>query len=338
MFRTTCSLLGKIVRSDGFGGVGQDMAHKYGGPWSEIKLDAVEYYLQCYAKALTWAKMDLWYIDAFAGSGDREAERQVGGIFEGREMETVIETLDGSARRGLKIEPPFKHFIFIEKDPERAAALESVRVDWPNAEIQVLRGDANDELLEIIGKAPWTSKSRSRSRGVVFLDPFSMQVDWSTLEALSQTECLDIWFLFNVAAVTRQLAHDYAGIGNKESMLDRVLSPRWRELYAMQPENPSGQTDIFAGLFDAPPKQSTVRRIVSKKQIDQWFEGLLRETFAFVSESLPIMTPHSGHTFSLFLAVANPDPKATELAEKFVRYVNRKYAPKPQASRRRSGR
>jgi len=51
--------------------------------------------------------MDLWYIDAFAGSGDREAERQVGGIFEGREIETVIETLDGSARRALKIEPPF---------------------------------------------------------------------------------------------------------------------------------------------------------------------------------------------------------------------------------------
>ncbi|RWO32362.1 MAG: three-Cys-motif partner protein TcmP [Mesorhizobium sp.] len=231
-----------------------------------------------------------------------------GGIFDGREIETIIETLDGSDRRGLKIEPPFKHFIFIEKDPERAAARESVRFDWPNAEIQVLRGNANDELLEIIGKAPWTNRSRSRSRGVVFLDPFSMQVDWSTLKALSQTECLDIWYLFNVAAVTRQLAHDYAGIGNKEAMLDRVLSPRWRDLYAIQPENPSGQTDIFASLFDVPQKPATAQRTVSKSQIDQGFEGLLRETFAFVSESLPIMTPHGGPTFSLFLAVANLSP------------------------------
>ena len=314
------------------------MAHKYGGPWSEIKLDAVEYYLKCYAKALTWAKMDLWYIDAFAGSGDRAAERQVGGIFEGRQIEMVVETLDGSARRGLKVDPPFKHFIFIEKDAERASALESVRDEWPNADIQVRRGDANDELLDIIGKAPWTSRSHSRSRGVVFLDPFSMQVDWSTLLALSHTECLDVWYLFNVAAITRQLAHDIGGIGNKEAMLDRVLSPRWRELYAVQPAPPFVQGDIFEGLLSDFSQPEGAKRTATKEQIDKWFEGLLRENFAFVSESLPIMTPHSGHTFSLFLAVANPEPKATELAEKFVRYVNRNFAPKPPASRRRSGR
>lgn len=314
------------------------MAHKYGGPWSEVKLDAVEYYLKCFAKALNWAKMDLWYIDAFAGSGDREAERQIGGVFEGLPIETIVETLDGSARRALKIDPPFHHFIFIEKDPERVTALEALKTERPEADIQIRCGDANSELLDIISKPPWTHKSRSRSRGVVFLDPYSMQVDWSTLMALSATECLDVWLFFNVAAVTRQLAHDFSGIGNKGAMLDRVLSPRWRELYAMTPEPEMLQTDIFGTLLPAEPKSQTAQRTVTKPQIDKWFEGLLRENFPFVSESLPIMTPHSGHTYSLFLAVANPDPKATELAEKFVRYVNRNYAPKPKASRRRSGR
>lgn len=309
--------------------------HKYGGPWSEVKLDAVEYYLRCYTKALTFARMDLWYIDAFAGSGDREAERQVGGIFEGRQIETVVETLDGSARRALKVTPPFQHFIFIEKDPERAAALKSVQDEFSQADIQVRKGNANEELLDIIGKAPWTSGSKSRSRGVVFLDPFSMQVEWSTLTALSKTECLDVWYLFNVSAVTRQLAHDFSGIGNKEAMLDRVLSPRWRELYAVQPEAISKQFDIFADGFGVVP--ASTQRIATKAQIDKWFEGLLRETFAFVSESLPIITPHQGHQFSLFLAVANRERKAIELAEKFVRYVNRKYGPQT-ASRRKSGR
>lgn len=313
------------------------MAHKYGGPWSEIKLDAVEYYLRCFAKALTWAKMDLWYIDAFAGSGDREAERQIGGIFEGREIETIVETLDGSARRALKIEPPFHHFIFIEKDLERVTALEALRKEWPSADIQIRPGDANSELLDIISKPPWIHRSRSRSRGVVFLDPYSMQVDWSTLMALSATECLDVWLFFNVAAVTRQLAHDFSGIGNKEATLDRVLSPRWRELYAIRPEAEMLQADIFASLLSEELKAATTQRTVTKQQIDKWFEGLLRENFPFVSESLPIMTPHGGHTFSMFLAVANPDPKATELAEKFVRYVKRNYGPKP-ASRRRSAR
>ncbi|OWV89002.1 hypothetical protein ATY75_18175 [Rhizobium sp. N122] len=311
------------------------MAHKYGGPWSEIKLDAVEYYLQCYSKALTPKNMDIWYIDAYAGSGDREAEREVGGILEGRELETVVEVLDGSARRALKINPPFKHFVFIEKDPVRARQLTAVRNDFPSVEIEVLRGDANEELRKFIGKAPWTRKAKSFSRGVVFLDPFSMQVDWSTLKALAETECLDVWYFFNVQAIIRQLAHDIEGVGNKEKTLDRVLSPRWRELYAIQPEEPSGQVDLFGNLA-VPSKEPTAKRTISKDQIDKWFKTLLENEFPFVSDPLPILTPHSGHTFSLFLAVANKHPKATELAEKFVRYVNKHFAP-GSASRRKSG-
>jgi len=51
--------------------------HTFGGPWTEIKLDAVEYYLKCYTKALKYAHFDLTYIDAFAGTGDRVADRLV---------------------------------------------------------------------------------------------------------------------------------------------------------------------------------------------------------------------------------------------------------------------
>ena len=35
------------------------MAHKFGGPWTEVKLDAVEYYLKCYTKALSRVGFDL---------------------------------------------------------------------------------------------------------------------------------------------------------------------------------------------------------------------------------------------------------------------------------------
>ena len=52
--------------------------HDFGGPWTEIKLDAVEYYLECYTKALKRVGFDLTYIDAFAGTGSRDVEREVG--------------------------------------------------------------------------------------------------------------------------------------------------------------------------------------------------------------------------------------------------------------------
>jgi three-Cys-motif partner protein len=54
--------------------------HSFGGPWTEIKLDAVQYYLECYTKALTAKQFDLWYIDAFAGTGDRIPELLTFGI------------------------------------------------------------------------------------------------------------------------------------------------------------------------------------------------------------------------------------------------------------------
>jgi three-Cys-motif partner protein len=97
--------------------------HDFGGPWTEIKLDAVEYYLECYTKALKRVGFDLWYIDAFAGSGDRSAEREVGGILEGAPVRRITETLDGSARRALAVRPSFDHYVFIEKDDDRRTAL-----------------------------------------------------------------------------------------------------------------------------------------------------------------------------------------------------------------------
>ncbi len=50
------------------------VGHRYGGTWTELKLDAVTYYLECYTKALTHRRFILWYIDAFAGTGDRIAD------------------------------------------------------------------------------------------------------------------------------------------------------------------------------------------------------------------------------------------------------------------------
>src|SRR5262249_54532640 len=51
--------------------------HAFGGPWTEIKLDAVQYYLECYSKALKRVGFDLTYVDAFAGTGSRDVQRTV---------------------------------------------------------------------------------------------------------------------------------------------------------------------------------------------------------------------------------------------------------------------
>lgn len=305
------------------------MGHKFGGPWTEVKLDAVQYYLECYAKALTWAGMDIWYIDAFAGSGQRESERQVGGIFENRPIETIIETLDGSARRAMQVTPPFGHFVFIENDPERCAALSALK-DEAHRDIKIIQGEANATLVDLLAREPWLRKDRSKSRGVVFLDPYALGLNWSTLQALADTRVMDVWYLFPLEAVLRQLSRNISGVGVKAPKLDKVLSPAWRDLYKLAPPDPFLPND----MFDHRPKEE-LQRAANAAQVEEWFRGELAKVFPYVPEPVPILRSANRQMFSLFLCVSNPSSAATKLADDFMNYV--KQGRKP-ASRRKSAR
>jgi three-Cys-motif partner protein len=302
--------------------------HYFGGPWTEIKLDAVEYYLECYTKALKRVRFDLTYIDAFAGSGSRDVEKQVGGLFEGAPIDTVRERLAGSARRAVGVRPPFDHYIFIEKDAARCDALTQIKSENPNVGIEIIRGDANEVLCNLVETQPWIRKDTTKSRGVVFLDPYALHVEWKTLQALASTRVLDVWYLFPIRDTIRQLAHNFQGIGPKEPMLDRLLGPEWRELYSLTPD--AGPP---IDLFDQ-AREPELKRVVSNWQFEQWLKSRLQKEFKFVSEPLPLLTSPSRQAFSLFLGVSNPSKPAIELAEKFVRYVNKNFG--SGASRRMS--
>lgn len=305
------------------------VAHRFGGTWTEVKLDAVQYYLECYAKALSFAGMDIWYIDAFAGTGDREAERLVGDIFEGIPIELIKETLEGSARRALQVDPPFGHFIFIENDAKRCEVLQGLKRETAR-DIRVINGEANKTLLKLVASHPWVAREKSRSRGVVFLDPYAMEVDWATLQALAQTRVLDVWYLFPLEAVIRQLARSYSGVGVKEPKLDRVLSPAWRDLYALPAPDPHQPVDMFDSR-----EPEDLRREASAAQIEEWFRQELAKVFAYVPEPVKILRSQNRQMFSLYLCVGNPSEAARKLANNFMKYVRQG---RPPASRRKSAR
>ena len=42
-------------------------------------------------------------------------------------------------------------------------------------------------------------------RGVLFLDPFATEVEWSTIEKIAGFKALDTWILFPVSAITRMM-------------------------------------------------------------------------------------------------------------------------------------
>ena len=173
-----------------------EATHRFGGEWTRQKLEVLEKYLAAYTLALKNQTFRTAYIDAFAGTGyradagsDAELEQP---MFPDLAADEPQELLDGSARIALRLERAFSKYIFIERSPARCAQLEKLRGEFPGraSDIEIVQGDANDEIRTLCAK-DWR-----RHRAVMFLDPYGMQVEWSTVEAIAHTQAVDLWLLF----------------------------------------------------------------------------------------------------------------------------------------------
>lgn len=126
--------------------------------WTEIKLKALADYLQFYQSVLRGEKFETWYVDAFAGTGDRHALIETGGIFDAKPHGLEERLLEGSARKALRIDPPFDHFWFAEQNKKRAAALSALRSEFVGRDIQIRPGEANAELRRLFTSSPWIGR------------------------------------------------------------------------------------------------------------------------------------------------------------------------------------
>ena len=301
----------------------QRVAHRFGGVWTEIKLRALTEYLGFYQKALKNKGFETWYVDAFAGTGDRHAELQQGGIFDGEPIEHVERILDGSARKALKIDPPFSHYWFSEAHRGRADVLRALKAEFPH-DITVRPGEANAELRALFTSAHWANHPDSwKQRGVVFLDPYAMSVEWSTLQLLAETKRVDVWYLFPRKAVVQQLANDRSGIDEaKRRSLSRIFgTEEWeREFYQPRP--------VQGRLFE-PTDSSSFGRVAAPDEICAYARKRLKTLFCYVSEPLPLLA--KGRDLFELYCLSNNGP-AIHLITKGVDHVMKKYMP---ASRRK---
>jgi three-Cys-motif partner protein len=109
-------------------------AHRFGGDWTSQKLDVIAKYLTAYTTALKKQPFRKAYIDAFAGTGyrtlavDTTSSDLLFPDLSGTEPQALLE---GSALRALRVVPPFEHYIFIERSPERCTHLEALKKERP---------------------------------------------------------------------------------------------------------------------------------------------------------------------------------------------------------------
>lgn len=165
---------------------------EFGGLWTVEKLETVKKYLQAYVKALKNQKFQLCYIDGFAGSGRWSPPTN------GNQHNMFKkEPLDGSAKIALEIN--FAHYLFIEKEEQYVKNLKNLRnqTQYEDKSIDILQGDANQEINN------FCTTMLDNVRAVLFLDPFSTEVNWNTLQAITNTKKIDLWYLFPYASLVR---------------------------------------------------------------------------------------------------------------------------------------
>jgi three-Cys-motif partner protein len=308
------ALAGGTVRTQREERVPEEGLQLFGGDWTEQKLDALDQYLRAYAKVLSNQPFERVYIDAFAGTGYRE-RRASGPTTQALLLGDLAAAepqrfLDGSARIALRIDPPFHRYVFVERHRRRARELRRLKDEFTSlaASIEVQALDANTAIQKLC--ADWDVR---RMRGVLFLDPFGMQVDWATVQGVARTQAIDVWILFPFM-VNRLLTRSPSKILPAwRQRLTRMLgSPEWLNRFYPEKKLPT----MFSSQDDV-----VVEKALTFEGLGSYYLDRLRSTFPMVAPNPRVLrNTRNAPLFQLFFAAANP-ARGGEIAVKIAKHI-----------------
>lgn len=285
---------------------------RFGGSWTQEKLDRLRKYLPAYTQIFHSNERARYlrtvYVDAFAGTGYSAPANAKSAsdfsLFPELQGDEAQSFLKGSAQIALDVEPSFNHYLFIEKEPEYADELTRLRNLHRNSglSIQIEQANANSFLPEWCRKQDWRS-----TRAVVFLDPYSMQVEWSTLVALSHGR-VDLWLLWPIGQAINRLLPS-----------KKLPPPAWRRALAR-----SLGTDEWEAKFYAPQPQiqldfgdggaEHVVKTADFGQLEDFFIERLQLLFPFVAKN-PLYLYNSQHVPLYLLCFAAHNETAVKIAQ-----------------------
>lgn len=278
------------------------------GPWAREKLESLRKYLNYYTTILKnqghWLRGTI-FVDAFAGPGISRVRTKKKAVthpglfdFDSESKAAEIEFLKGSPRIALDITNPFSFYIFIERDPPRIKELNALKEEYKGIRlIDVQNGDSNATLQTWLASGiDW-----GHHRAVVFLDPFGMQVPWSTIELLAKAKAIEVIINFPLGMAIQRLLKKSGNIprGWQISLDTFFGSPNWRRLAYEE------GTDLFG------PKINKIND--SGEKLVEWYRSRLRAIFGHVSTARLIRNTRGNPLY--YLIWAGPHKKGLEGAE-----------------------
>ena len=186
----------------------------WGGKWTEEKLDAFEKYVKAYLTIMNVYRdargWKLIYFDGFAGSGKRRQEEenqeeQVIDLFGQEFLAEDFNVYQGAAERVVKIEGEimrsFDHYYFVDTQKENCDALANRLIQYATiGKKHYLNRDANEAVKMLAS----TLHKYRNCKALAFLDPFGMQIDWTSIQALKDLS-VDLWILVPTGVIINRL-------------------------------------------------------------------------------------------------------------------------------------
>ncbi|TFG44784.1 MAG: three-Cys-motif partner protein TcmP [Candidatus Brocadiia bacterium] len=195
------------------------------GEWSRDK----HYYLRRYIDAFTSSMKKKWgglhYIDLFAGAGI-EKLKDSGDLDWGSPL--------------IAAQYPFSKLHLCELNTEKYSTLK-IRINEYKRDSQILQGDANEKIAEIVNDIP------KRSLSLAFLDPYGLHLEFETLKVLANKRADLIIFFPDHLDALRNWEHNYHD--NPDSLLDRCLGDGtdWRSIRKSTP--PEKYAEVLRNLY-----------------------------------------------------------------------------------------
>jgi three-Cys-motif partner protein len=185
------------------------------GSWGDEKYKL----LGGYSEIFTTGMKNLWdslvYIDLFAGAG----YARIRGTNKIRMTSALI---------ALSVNHKFNKYILCEEDEKCFNALtERVNRHFPDANVEFIKGDSNQNINEIIKAIPKHSKEEKVLR-FCFADPFSLNLKFKTINRLSTVGKIDFLILLALHMDGNRNLFNYIS-ENSKKVDDFIDDQSWRE-------------------------------------------------------------------------------------------------------------
>jgi three-Cys-motif partner protein len=143
------------------------------GGWAETKYRLLSLYDTLFSSGMRYKWDKRVYIDLYAGAGINR-------------IRGTQRLVYGSPLLALQVNHPFDKYVFCEKSKRNIEALrERTKKISADADVQIIQGDCNEKIREIMAAIPAASQ-RSKVLSLCLVDPYNLGIKFDTIARLAQ--------------------------------------------------------------------------------------------------------------------------------------------------------